>query len=159
VRRIVSVISGTIVGLVLLMLWPTSWNRPVTSDVPGTGSAGAPPSSSGTPSPAEPASPGATPTAGAPSTTQTFDGEAVGTRYGDVQVEIVVTDGKVTSADAIAYPTENGRDRQINAYALPILNDEVVAAQSAKIDMVSGASVTSRGYIQSLQDALDQAGL
>jgi len=48
---------------------------------------------------------------------------------------------------------------QISNYAIPILSQEAVQAQSAKIDMVSGATFTSRGYIQSLQDALDQANL
>ena len=86
-------------------------------------------------------------------------GLSCATRFGDVQVRITVTDGVLTAAEAIAYPDHSGHDRQINAYAIPILNDEALTAQSAGIDMVSGASVTSNGYIQSLQDALDQAGL
>ncbi len=57
------------------------------------------------------------------------------------------------------YPSGNGTDAQINSYALPILMRETVDQQSANIDMVSGATVTSTGYLQSLQSALDQAGL
>ena len=57
------------------------------------------------------------------------------------------------------YPNGNGRDQEINAYALPILIQETLDAQSANIDMVSGATVTSDGLPQSLQSALDQAGL
>ena len=64
---------------------------------------------------------------------------------------------KITSANAVRYPSGNGNDAQINAYALPQLNAEAVAANSAKIDMVSGATVTSGGYLQSLQSAIDQA--
>ena len=56
-------------------------------------------------------------------------------------------------------PSGNGKDSEINNYALPILTEETTSAQSANIDMVSGATVTSVGYIQSLQSALDQANL
>ena len=59
---------------------------------------------------------------------------------------------------SLQYPAAT-REDQINAYALPILIQETIDAQSAQIDMVSGATVTSTGYVQSLQSALDQAGL
>lgn len=81
------------------------------------------------------------------------------TRWGPVQVQITVANGKVTKSEAIVYPTENGRDVEINSVAVPTLNDEAVTAQSASIDMVSGATYTSNGYIESLQSALDQANL
>jgi uncharacterized protein with FMN-binding domain len=76
-----------------------------------------------------------------------------------VQVEITVRDGEVTDVSVVDYPSGNGRDRQINARALPILVQETLDAQSANIDMVSGATVTSEGYLGSLQSALDRAGL
>jgi uncharacterized protein with FMN-binding domain len=72
-------------------------------------------------------------------------------------VQVTVVAGKVTDATAVVYPSGNGRDAEINSYALPILHDEVLKAQSAQIDMVSGATVTSDGYVQSLQSALDLA--
>ena len=81
------------------------------------------------------------------------------TRWGAVQVQITVADGKISAAEAVVYPQENSRDRQINAYAVPVLEKEAVTAQGADIDVVSGATVTSDGYIQSLQSALDQAHL
>jgi uncharacterized protein with FMN-binding domain len=81
------------------------------------------------------------------------------TRWGAVQVEITVSDGKITAAEAVEYPQANARDRQINASALPVLAQEATQAQSADIDAVSGATVTSDGYIQSLQSAIDQAHL
>jgi uncharacterized protein with FMN-binding domain len=56
----------------------------------------------------------------------------------------------------VQYPSGNGTDQQINSYALPRLVKETLDAQSANIDMVSGATVTSEGYLQSLQSALDQ---
>jgi uncharacterized protein with FMN-binding domain len=76
-----------------------------------------------------------------------------------VQVKITVSNGKVTAADAVAVPSGNFRDQEINSYAVPVLNQEVLDAQSAGIDTVSGATVTSDGYIQSLQSALDAAHL
>jgi uncharacterized protein with FMN-binding domain len=83
----------------------------------------------------------------------------VETRWGTVQVQITVKDGKITAAEAVQYPNENPKDQQINAYAVPQLNSEAVAAQSASIDAVSGATVTSDGYIESLQSAIDAAHL
>jgi len=59
----------------------------------------------------------------------------------------------------LQYPSGNPKDEEINDYALPILVQETTDQQSAGIDMVSGATVTSTGYIQSLQSAIDQAGL
>jgi uncharacterized protein with FMN-binding domain len=70
-----------------------------------------------------------------------------------------VANGKITAAEAIQYPNSNGHDQEINSYALPILAQEVVKAQSASIDAVSGATVTSGGYITSLQSAVDAAHL
>jgi uncharacterized protein with FMN-binding domain len=76
-----------------------------------------------------------------------------------VQVRITVADGRITAAEAVRYPTENPKDQQINAYAVPQLNSEVVQRQSGDIDAVSGATVTSDGYLESLQSAIDQANL
>ena len=90
-------------------------------------------------------------------TNRTINGAAVDTRYGPVQVQIKVSGSRIVSANAIVYPTESSRDRQINDRAIPQLNDETLQAQSANIDTVSGASYTSDGYRQSLQSALDAA--
>ncbi len=88
----------------------------------------------------------------------TFDGTLIDMRYGSVQVEITVSGGKVTSVTALALPV-GGRSSAISGYAGPILASEAVAAQSASIDLVSGATYTSQAYAQSLQSALDQAGI
>jgi len=103
----------------------------------------------------------AAPTANAPTSTAnnspvTLDGAAVDTRFGPVQVEVVVAAGRITKATAIVYPTENPRDAEINAVAIPDLQAQVIAAQSAQIDGVSGATYTTEGFITSLQSALDQ---
>ena len=76
-----------------------------------------------------------------------------------MQVRITVTNGKITAASAVVYPNENPRDQQINADAIPALNREAVGGNTAKIDMISGATYTSDGYIGSLQSALTEAGL
>jgi uncharacterized protein with FMN-binding domain len=93
------------------------------------------------------------------SATKTVTGTAVDTRYGPVQVRITVRNGKVLSASAIQYPSQDPRDAQINSYAIPVLEKESVGVSSPNIDMVSGATYTSEGYAQSLQSALDQAGI
>lgn len=89
----------------------------------------------------------------------TFTGDSVDTRWGPVQVQITVSSGKITAVQAVVYPTDNPRDVEINNQALPILADEAVKAQSSQIDTVSGATVTSDGYISSLQSAIDKANL
>jgi uncharacterized protein with FMN-binding domain len=89
----------------------------------------------------------------------TVTGTSASTKYGPVQVEITVSGGTITDVSVIDYPSNNGKDQQINARALPTLVQETLDAQSADIDMVSGATYTSDGYVESLQSALDQAGL
>jgi uncharacterized protein with FMN-binding domain len=94
-----------------------------------------------------------------PSAGNTVTGSVAQTRWGPVQVRLTLANGKITAVDVLQYPDGNGRDREINADALPELVQETIVAQNADIDMVSGATVTSTGYLQSLQSALDQAGL
>ena len=89
----------------------------------------------------------------------TVTGDVAQTRWGPVQVELTVNAASVTEVRVLQYPTGNSTDEQINSYALPVLIQETLDSQSANIDMVSGATVTSVGYQQSLQSALDQAGL
>jgi uncharacterized protein with FMN-binding domain len=86
-------------------------------------------------------------------------GDAADTRWGPVQVELVLSGGKVTGVKVLQAPDGNHRDIDINNQALPVLNEEALSAQSAQIDTVSGATYTSEGYLQSLQSALDKGGL
>ncbi|MDI2124823.1 FMN-binding protein [Yinghuangia seranimata] len=92
------------------------------------------------------------------STSGTFTGDAVSTRYGAVQVAVTLDQGKITGVTVLQSPTADRRDREISSRALPRLTQEAISAQNAEIDAVSGATYTSEGYIQSLQSALDQAG-
>jgi uncharacterized protein with FMN-binding domain len=87
----------------------------------------------------------------------TLTGNVAQTQYGPVQVRITMSGGKITKAEAVQKPS-GGRSTQISGDSVPKLNQEAVAAGSADIDAVSGATYTSAGYKQSLQSALDQAG-
>ncbi|MGN6575368.1 MAG: FMN-binding protein [Nocardioides sp.] len=90
----------------------------------------------------------------------TVTGPTVNTQWGPVQVQLTVDgSGTITDVTVLKYPNANGRDIQIANYALPILIQDTLDAQSANINMVSGATFTSYGYLQSLQGALDQAQL
>ncbi|MET7488037.1 FMN-binding protein [Streptomyces sp. NPDC005538] len=95
--------------------------------------------------------------AGQAAQAKTVTGEVATTEYGPVQVRITVAGGKITKAEAVQAPS-GGTSDQKTALAVPKLNQEAVAAGSAKIDSVSGATYTSGGYKQSLQSALDKAG-
>ncbi|MER7645321.1 FMN-binding protein [Streptomyces sp. NPDC126522] len=95
--------------------------------------------------------------AGQAAQAKTVTGDVATTEYGPVQVRITVANGKITKAEAVQAP-KGGTSDQKTALAIPKLNQEAVAAGSATIDSVSGASYTSGGYKQSLQSALDKAG-
>lgn len=88
----------------------------------------------------------------------TFDGDPVVTRFGAVQVRITVAEGRIASAEALQVPNRDRHDVLVNERAVPILNAEAVEAQSAQVELVSGATLTWQGYTQSLQPAIDRAG-
>jgi uncharacterized protein with FMN-binding domain len=139
-RRVILAIVSTVAALVLLLSFKT---HPAT-----------------TPAVASPPAAVGTTTSGAGTSastgTKTVTGSAVDTQFGPVQVQVTVTNGKVTAATAVNYPQGNPRDAQINAYAVPALNDEAAQAGNANISIISGATYTSEGYIQSLQSALNK---
>lgn len=89
----------------------------------------------------------------------TYTGDDVNTRFGSVQVEITVSSGQITDVTALQLTDADGRSRQISNRAAPILQSEVIAAQSSNVNNVSGATYTSDAYLQSLQSAIDKAGL
>ena len=169
-KRIVIWLASTVTIVVLLFGYHTSTNSATPASASG-GTATAPSSSATGAAP--PPDPSSDPTAGASSppsassssggssssAAKTYTGDVAQTRWGPVQVEITVKSGTITAVDVVQYPTENHKDAEINDYALPVLVQDTLQAQSAKIDMVSGATVTSDGYVESLQSALDQAGL
>jgi uncharacterized protein with FMN-binding domain len=149
-RRITMWLFSTVAAVVLLFSYRTSTG----GAAPGTAAAPLPVATA-------PTSGTTAPTSGttAPRAAKTYSGSVAQTRWGPVQVSITVTGGKITDVSVPVYPNGNGRDQEINAYALPVLRQETLAAQNANIDTVSGATVTSDGYLQSLQAALDAAHL
>lgn len=124
----------------------------------GTGTSGSSGTSGGSGSSGTGTTPAATAAPGAASGSATVSGPTVSTRFGPVQVRITVSGGKVTEITALQLPS-GGRSGRISQAAEPILHDEALSAQSAQIDTVSGATYTSDAYEQSLQAALDQAGI
>ncbi len=92
------------------------------------------------------------------SSSQVIDGKVVNTRYGAVQVEITVKNGKVTDVQALQLPYDLQYSAEISQYVEPYLRQEALQAQSANIDLISGATYTSEGYARSLQSALKQVG-
>jgi uncharacterized protein with FMN-binding domain len=99
----------------------------------------------------------ATPTPTVKSVSGTFTGPVVNVNYGNVQVEITVSNGKITDARALQAPS--GRNDRYTNYALPLLKQQTLAAQSTNIQGASGASYTTYGWRKSLQGAMAKAGL
>jgi uncharacterized protein with FMN-binding domain len=87
----------------------------------------------------------------------TYTGSEAKNMYGTVQVQVVIAGGQITDVQFLSLPSGRGESNQINGRAAPILAKEAIAAQSADVQAVSGATLTSRGFMESLQAALDQA--
>jgi uncharacterized protein with FMN-binding domain len=164
-RRNVTAAGSTVAGLVLLFNYHTSTSRTLAvAGVPLAGSGTTGTTSTPGVTPVSPTTTTATAPSTAPSTApaavkKTVTGTVAQTQWGPVQVQITVQGKKILSATVLQIPSGNPRDQEINSYAVPILNQEASAASSAQIDTVSGATVTSDGYIQSLQAAIDTAHL
>ncbi len=147
---------------------PGGGTAPAASTAPAAtrAPAAAAPSSSGVPTAAS--VPTAAPTAG-PTTTPkpssggavlangTVTGPVVQTQFGPVQVQVTLANGRITNVTALQLPSDRQRSAYISSIVGPMLQGEALAAQSAQIDLISGATYTSDAYAQSLQAALDQA--
>ncbi|HVC41213.1 MAG TPA: FMN-binding protein [Candidatus Saccharimonadales bacterium] len=159
--RAVVTLAATILVLVLLVSFRTPPSTSVGtlpvlppaassshSPTPATTPAGSPPAGGGSPTPT-------------PNGTGLRNGSFTGTDfpnfYGDVQVKVVVSGGRITDIVPLQYPTDRPQSAYISSVAVPLLHDEVLKAQSAQIDIISGATFTSDSYAQSVQSALDRA--
>jgi hypothetical protein len=96
---------------------------------------------------------------GSNASSRTVTGDTARTQWGPVQVQLDVKGSTITNVTILQYPNSNGTDIQIANYALPQLIQDTLDSQGHDVSMVSGATYTSQGYLQSLQSALDQAGL
>ncbi len=160
-RRIALFVLSTVSTVVLLFGYSTSTSGPLATSAPTSIQSSPTTSSSGSTGSSTSGS-SSSKTSGSSSSgssSTSVTGAVAQTRWGPVQVQLTVAGRKISKVSVVQYPNGNGRDQEINSYALPILVQETVDAQSAQIDMVSGATVTSDGYVQSLQSALDQAKL
>lgn len=157
-------IVATAIAVVLLFSFKTpAQARPRTpaadvSQATPTPSASPSPSDSSAPSPSDSSAPTPTPTPSGPTYKDgQYTGQDFQNQFGDTQVKVTISGGKITDVQALQLPFDRQRSAEISQYAAPQLHDEVLQAQSAQIDSLSGATYTSDSYAQSVQSALDQA--
>ncbi|MGH3210314.1 MAG: FMN-binding protein [Trebonia sp.] len=164
-RRAVIVLGSTAAGLAALLSFKThSLAAPAPAAGPPAPTSGTPQAmASGTGSSAtgstagQAASAAPKASATAPVAARTVTGTVANTQYGPMQVQVTLAGSKITKVTVLQRTDDGSESDQIDATAIPQLTSETLAAQSARIDAVSGASYTSSGYIQSLQSALDKA--
>ncbi len=156
-RRVILAITGTIAGLVALLSFKSHAPTLPVAATSGTGG-GSSTSSSSSSSSSTTTVPGEFQSVTGPLTAgeTKITGHVANTVYGPVQIQLVVKNSKIVKVAVLEQPTNTIHDIQIGEFAFPRLISETLAAQSAKIDAVSGASYTSAGYIASLQSAVDQ---
>jgi len=163
-KRALPAILATLGGLGLLASFHTAGGTSrqttaaaVTSPSVTTGSS--PPSSGTHPEATTPSgtAPQTTTPVGTTSGHQQVDGPTISMKFGDVQVRVTLDNGRITDVEPLKMPSDRRRSAEITQGATPILHDEVLQAQSAQIDVISGATYTSDAYAQSLQAALDQS--
>lgn len=157
-RKAVTTVIATVAGVAWILGYK------VTPHTPGLASTG-----SAQPAvPAEQASPSGgpvgtgptpTPTPNAGGVNGTFTGSDIPNRFGDVQVKVVISNGHIADVQSLQLPSDRARSAYISQVAGPMLRTEVITAQSARIDIVSGATYTSDSYAQSVESALQQAHL
>ena len=154
-------ITATAVGLVLLLSFKTpDTTRPrnpvavIPSPAPQASPAGA---DTGSASPSAPAAASPSPSASSGYKDGQYSGQDFQTEYGDTQVRVTISNGRITDVQAVQLPFDRQRSQEISDYVRQPLHDEALQAQSAQIDTISGATFTSDAYAQSLQSALDRA--
>ncbi len=87
----------------------------------------------------------------------TYVGSVADAYFGNVQVKAVIQGGKITDVQFLQYPNTHSYSIEVNSQAMPYLTQEAIQAQSANVDIVSGATQTSEAFVQSLGDALAKA--
>jgi uncharacterized protein with FMN-binding domain len=164
-RRAVIVLGSTAAGLAALLSFKThsvaAADPAPSAPAPSATTPQAAPSSMGSAAAKASATPKAGTTTQASTATQaatrTLTGTVASTQYGPMQVQVTLAGTKITKVTVLQRTDDGSESDQIDSTAIPMLTSETLAAQSAHIDAVSGASYTSSGYIQSLQSALDKA--
>lgn len=154
-KRVMAALGATVTALVLLFSYRTSLGDTVVA-LSGSAAKVVTAGSTGevTSAASSPGAPGPNPSSSA---VTVINGATEQTPYGPVQVQVTFTGAKISQITALQQPTADRRSQQINTVALPQLQSEALTAQSASIDVVSGATYTTQGYIASLQSAIDAA--
>jgi uncharacterized protein with FMN-binding domain len=161
-KRAAIVTGVTVVGVAWLLTYKaTPPHLGALASVPPTpGSGSTSPSPSASPSGTPSATPLPLPTPSAiASGNRTFTGSDVSNFFGDVVVRVVITSGHITDVQAVKLPTDRAYSAYVSQVAGPMLRTEALQAQSANINIISGATYTSQSYAQSLESALQQAHL
>jgi uncharacterized protein with FMN-binding domain len=149
-----AVIIVAIGGFIFWSSSQSSSTTPVTTDTTSVPSETTNPNSTSTPNPTGTA--GSTQTAGAYKD-GTYTGAVANSVYGNVQVSATISGGKLSDVTFLQAPNGEDHTNQVTAMAEPALKTEAIAAQSASVNTVSGATQTSEAFVQSLQSALSQA--
>jgi uncharacterized protein with FMN-binding domain len=165
-RRGAVALVTTVLAVLLLFSFKTGDQATIATSLPSDALVGAPPQATtrpvaGSSGPTQPPTAGATavptqPTVGSAGESGTFTGDPVDTAYGTVQIALIVQAGQIVDVQELQMPFDRRLSQQISAEAGPLLRRQVLRAQSADINGVSGASYTSYGYWQSLQSAIAQ---
>jgi len=161
-KRSVIVTGAAMVGVAWLISYRVT---PHTTGLASTLPPQSPSPSQPSPSPTDPGSPSSSPSptpSPSPSPTGangTFTGSDFPNRFGDVQVKVIISNGHITDVQPIQMPQDRAQSAYISQVAGPMLHDEVIQAQSAQIDIISGATYTSQSYAQSVESALQKAHL
>ena len=156
-RRAAIVMGMTIVGVAAILNYRiTPHQLSAVATVPPTQDAG---NITASPSASPGATPAPSPTPSPAAANGTFTGSDVPNRFGDVIVRAVITNGHITDVQAVQLPTDRQESAYISDQVGPLLRAEALQAQSANIDIISGATYTSESYAQSLETALQQAHL
>jgi len=161
-RRAVLTLAGTAAGLAALLSFKTHAGAaadaaPAMSPTPSQAASGSSPTTATATHPAAGMSHSAAGKTQAAAAARTVTGAVESTPYGPMQVQLTLAGQKITKVNVLQRTNDGSESNQIDSFAIPKLTSETLAAQSASIDAVSGASYTSSGYIKSLQSALDQA--
>ena len=161
-KRAAIVTGVTVVGVAWLLTYKaTPQHLGALASVPPTpGSGSTSPSPSASPSGTPSATPLPLPTPSAITAANgTFTGSDVSNFFGDVVVRVVITSGHITDVQAVKLPTDRAYSAYVSQVAGPMLRTEALQAQSANVNIISGATYTSQSYAQSLESALQQAHL
>ena len=153
-RRAASVLFATAAGLALLASFHTTPGAPTSSVTAGSDQSAFAATTTTTIKAATKRPVTTTPPTTVP--IRTIDGPAVTTKFGPVQVRVTVQGTRILDVQAIELPSSHPRSVEISQQAAPLLRSEALQAQSARINVLSGASYTSVGYANSLQGALDR---